>query len=125
MPFLALLMPISCKKPMIRVTSRGQCCNIVDLFITSTNKYIGVFSIINVWIRRDKWSEEDIHPMENPQPDIVPPMARIPQVPPQQVAGNRRVYIPPTFRRRTTPPNRRVPPAAIAKRYADISAPFT
>src|SRR5437660_9738322 len=41
--------------------------------------------------------------MEEPQPNIVPPMVRIPQVPPRQVAGNRRVYIPPTFRRVTTP----------------------
>ena len=97
----------------------------VDLFITSTNKYIGVFSIINVWIRRDKWSEEDIHPMENPQPNIVPPMARIPQVPPQQVAGNRRVYIPPTFRRVTTPPNRFVPRPYIVHRHVYIAPSLT
>jgi hypothetical protein len=35
--------------------------------------------------------------MEKPEFIIVPPMARIPQIPPQQVAGNRRVYIAPTF----------------------------
>src|SRR2546429_6345996 len=63
--------------------------------------------------------------MEEAQPNIVPPMARIPQVPPQQVAGNRRVYIPPTFRRVTTPANRRVPRPYITNRHVYISPPLT
>src|SRR5256714_11081455 len=63
--------------------------------------------------------------MEDPQPNIVPPMARIPQVPPQQVAGNRRVYIPPTFRRGTTPPNRFFPRPYIVHRHVYISPSFT
>jgi hypothetical protein len=111
---------------MIRVTSRGQCCNIVELFISGTNKYIGVFSIINVWIRTDKWSEEDIHPMENPEPNIVPPMEGSPQVPPQQGAGNRRrVYIPPTYRRTPTPAYRPVSWSHTQNRYVYIVPSFT
>jgi len=39
------------------------------------------------------WSEEDYYmEQEQSQPIFMPPMARIPQIPPQQVAGNRRVY---------------------------------
>ena len=63
--------------------------------------------------------------MEEPQPNIVPPMARIPQVPPQKVAENRRVYIPPTFRRVTTPPNRRFPGPYIVHRHVYIAPSLT
>lgn len=39
------------------------------------------------------WSEEDYGmEQEQSQPLFLPPMARIPQIPPCQVAGNRRVY---------------------------------
>jgi hypothetical protein len=40
--------------------------------------------------------------MKKPKFIIVPPMARIPQVPPQQVAGNRRVRLDPSFNRSST-----------------------
>lgn len=40
--------------------------------------------------------------MEKPQPAIVIPKVRVPQVPPQQVAGIRRLYIPPTFKQVST-----------------------
>ena len=63
---------------------------------------IGMFSIIDIWIRRDKGSEE-VHSMEEPQPIIVRPIVRVPQVPPQQVAGNRRVYIAPALNRLPVP----------------------
>ena len=36
--------------------------------------------------------------MEEPQPIIVRPIIRVPQVPPQRVAGNRRVYIAPRLK---------------------------
>ena len=63
--------------------------------------------------------------MENPELNIGPPMAGIPQVPPEQVAGNRRVYIPPTFRRVTTPAYRCVPWPYIANRYVYIAPSLT
>ena len=63
--------------------------------------------------------------MDKPQPSIVPPMARIPQVPPQQVAGNRRVYIPPTFRRAATPANRTVPQTYTQNRHVYTAPPLT
>lgn len=63
--------------------------------------------------------------MDKPQPSIVPPMARIPQIPPQQVAGNRRVYIPPTFRRATAPAYRAVPRLYTQNRHVYIAPPLT
>lgn len=41
--------------------------------------------------------------MEKSQPTFIPPMARIPQVPPQQIAGNRRVYVSPRISRPAAP----------------------
>ena len=49
-------------------------------------------------LRSVTWIEED-HTMQKPEPIIVPPMAHIPQVPPQIVAIQRRVYVPPTLYR--------------------------
>ena len=40
--------------------------------------------------------------MQKPEPIIVPPMAHIPQVPPQVVAIRRRVYVPPALYRQTS-----------------------
>jgi|GEM_PF-4336541 len=50
---------------------------------------------------------------EQSQPTFRPPMARIPQIPPQQVAGNRRVYVAPKIVQpstlRSTAPRQRKP----------------
>src|SRR5207253_2006563 len=61
-----------------------------------------MFSIIDIWISCDHGSEE-VHSMEEPQPIIMRPIVRVPQVPPQRVAGNRRVYIAPSLKRLPMP----------------------
>jgi hypothetical protein len=64
--------------------------------------------------------------MENPEPNIVPPMEGSPQVPPQQGVGNRRrVHIPPTYRRTPTPAYRPVLRSHTQNRYVYIVPSLT
>jgi hypothetical protein len=64
--------------------------------------------------------------MENPEPNIVPPLEGSPQVPPQQDAGNRRrVYIPPTYRRTPTPAYRPVSWSHTQNQYVYIVPSLT
>jgi len=63
--------------------------------------------------------------MEESQPNNMPPMAGIPQVPPQQVAGKRYIYIPPTFRAVSTPPHSHILQQNTQKRFVETPPALT